>query len=112
MVGAACGGSEFSSQAPDASPTGASTVASGGKAGGGGAGAGAGGSGIGGSSSGAAGSSSGGTAGGRDAGVDARGGSGGAPRNSGDCLTSADCGGDPCVELYPGGYRVCAVKVP
>jgi hypothetical protein len=24
----------------------------------------------------------------------------------------SDCGGDPCVELYPGGYRVCAVKVP
>jgi hypothetical protein len=32
--------------------------------------------------------------------------------NSGDCLTASDCGGDPCVELIPGGYRVCVAPVP
>jgi hypothetical protein len=37
---------------------------------------------------------------------------GGPSRNSGDCDTASDCGGDPCVELTPGGYRVCATKVP
>jgi hypothetical protein len=39
------------------------------------------------------------------------GGAGGAP-NSGDCDSAADCGGDACVELIAGGYRVCAMKVP
>jgi hypothetical protein len=53
----------------------------------------------------------------RDGGSDARGGggaggAGGGPKNSGDCLTPTDCGGDACVELFPGGYRVCATKVP
>jgi hypothetical protein len=40
------------------------------------------------------------------------GGSGGALRNSGDCDSKDDCGGDPCVELIAGGYRVCVTPVP
>ncbi len=59
-----------------------------------------------------------------DAGRDAHGGAAGAGglrdggpdgsgfTNSGDCLTFADCGGDQCVELIPGGYRVCVAPVP
>lgn len=87
---AACAGSEF-------------TTASGGHAGTGGV---------------RTGGSSGGSMGGnRDGAVDARLNTGGgapdaAPRNSGDCDTKDDCGGDPCVELVPGGYRVCISPVP
>jgi hypothetical protein len=32
----------------------------------------------------------------------------GAGRAPGDCVTEADCGGAPCVEIVPGGFRVCA----
>ena len=32
-------------------------------------------------------------------------------RNSGDCDTDLDCGGGRCVELSPGGYRVCSQPV-
>lgn len=41
-------------------------------------------------------------------------GAGGMPdvKNSGDCETKDDCGGDPCVELILGGYRVCQSTVP
>jgi hypothetical protein len=121
----ACGGGEFTSQDPDASMSGSS-------AGVGGAGTtdistvATGGSTTVGSSGGAGGSNSGTTAAGggagRDAGSDAggggaggvggAGGGGGTPRNSGDCERPSDCGGDPCIELYPGGYRVCVAKVP
>lgn len=31
--------------------------------------------------------------------------------NSGDCTTSAECNGGTCVELTPGGYRVCVNPV-
>jgi len=98
----ACGGSEFTSSN------------SGGHAGTGGI-AGTGGAG------GAGHAGSGGAMGGsRDAAVDAPSNAGGggpgppdaAPRNSGDCDTKDDCGGDPCVELVPGGYRVCISPVP
>src|SRR5256885_810915 len=84
-IGAATGGRAGSTQASGASTTmvAASTAGAGGSRGG------------------AAGSSGG------------IGGMGGAPpRNSGDCESAADCGGDACVELIPGGYRVCAMKVP
>jgi hypothetical protein len=43
--------------------------------------------------------------------VTGAGGSAGAARNSGDCETKDDCGGDPCVELIVGGYRVCVSPV-
>lgn len=42
----------------------------------------------------------------------AGGGTGGGSANSGDCETSADCGGEACVEVTPGGYRVCQVTYP
>ena len=35
-------------------------------------------------------------------------GSGGAPAGSGDCSTNAQCPGSKCVEIFPGGFRVCA----
>ncbi len=35
-------------------------------------------------------------------------GSGGAPSDSGDCTTNAQCPGSKCVEIFPGGFRVCA----
>src|SRR5260221_7638874 len=125
FVAVACGGSEFSSQDPDASmatgstgggssaTTDISSVASGGSSA-----VGVGGTGLGGSIAGAGGAATGGGgSAGRDAGFDARGGggaggAGGTPMNSGDCDNTADCGGDPCVELSPGGYRVCVAKVP
>jgi hypothetical protein len=48
-----------------------------------------------------------------DAAADASDTGAGGARNSGDCDTRADCGGTaPCVELAPGGYRVCALPVP
>jgi hypothetical protein len=93
----ACGGAEFTSADSAAGGTG-----------------GANGTGVGGAS---------GSGGARDAGAkdapgsfdvspDARdGGAAGAPRNSGDCDTKEDCGGDPCVELAPGSYRVCLSPV-
>lgn len=34
-----------------------------------------------------------------------------ARKNSGDCDTDRDCAGGRCVELSPGGYRVCAQPV-
>jgi hypothetical protein len=34
-----------------------------------------------------------------------------ARKNSGDCDTDRDCGGGRCVELSPGGYRVCSQPV-
>jgi hypothetical protein len=49
-----------------------------------------------------------------DASADRGAGQGDAPaglRNSGDCTTDADCGGDRCVELTPSGYRTCIGKV-
>jgi len=99
LIALACSGSEFAAQEPDATAVGA----------GGSAGAGSSATSAGGSNAGAAGSSAAGTGGGtRDAGRD---GGGGSSVNSGDCEKNADCGGDPCVELYPGGYRVCAMKV-
>ena len=108
LVAMACGGSEFSSNDQDASLTsGGGLLAVTATVGSGGAGGAAGnGGGVGGSS------------GTRDGGSDARGGTGGigggggGPRNSGDCLTASDCGGDACVELFPGGYRVCSTPVP
>lgn len=47
-------------------------------------------------------------------GVVGNGGAGGIVMNSGDCrLDGADChNGARCVEVTPGGYRVCAVKFP
>ena len=36
--------------------------------------------------------------------------SGGAPL--GDCKTAADCGGNPCVPVTPGGYTVCEATPP
>jgi hypothetical protein len=33
-------------------------------------------------------------------------------KNSGDCDTDADCSGAKCVEVTPGGFRVCAAPVP
>ena len=51
--------------------------------------------------------------GGSPAGSGGNGGNGGnGATASGDCETSADCGGDPCVELTPGGYRVCQIDYP
>jgi hypothetical protein len=38
----------------------------------------------------------------------AEGGAGGAIPNSGDCDSDDDCPGGTCVELTPGGFRVCA----
>src|SRR5437773_4994894 len=44
------------------------------------------------------------------------GGTGGADagrtKNSGDCDTASDCGGDPCIDISSGGYRACVAKVP
>lgn len=37
------------------------------------------------------------------------GGAGGAGMQSGDCTTDKDCPGSKCVEITPGGYRVCLV---
>jgi len=45
--------------------------------------------------------------GGAGSGVD-----GGRTKNSGDCESTADCGGDPCVDISSGGYRACVAKVP
>jgi hypothetical protein len=115
----ACGGSEFTATDVDASSGGVSGVvaattssststATGGASGTAGGASGAGGSG-----------GSGGSAGARDGGIDAHegggggaGGGGGGPKNSGDCQSPSDCGGDACVEVFPGGYRVCAIRVP
>ena len=93
----ACGGKEFTA------------VGGGGAAGseiaGSGGGAGSGGAGQGGAGAGGSRAGSGGTGATVGAG-------GGHAQNSGDCDTDADCGGDPCVEISPGGYRVCETKVP
>ena len=35
-------------------------------------------------------------------------GAGGASMGSGDCTTDAQCPGSKCVEIFPGGFRVCA----
>jgi len=32
--------------------------------------------------------------------------------NSGDCDDSSDCGGEDCIELAPGGFRICASSPP
>src|SRR5258708_9815038 len=93
FVAMACGGREFSSDGPDAS----SSTATGGASGGGGSTV----------STAVSTVSTGGAGRGGGAGA-----GGGAPGNSGDCQSAVDCGGDVCVELYPGGYRVCATKVP
>jgi hypothetical protein len=111
LVAMACGGEEFSSNDQDASLTGGGGLLAGTPT------VGSGGSGGSTGGNGGAGTGSGGMSGMRDGGSDARGGgggggAGGGPKNSGDCLTSIDCGGDACVELFPGGYRVCATKVP
>jgi hypothetical protein len=120
LVAAACGGSEFAADDHDASlatgaggSTASSSVASGsggrgspttsgstvGSGGANDAGPDVGGGGRGGSGQGGTGGTG-------------TGGAGGGPKNSGDCLTPADCNGDPCAELFPGGYRVCVTKVP
>ena len=39
-------------------------------------------------------------------------GTGGSSGNSGDCNTDADCPGSACVEITPGGFRVCRVDFP
>jgi hypothetical protein len=89
LVGA-CGGSSDSGSA------------SGGGAGGGGGTTGGGG-GTGGATGGTGGAT-GGTAG-------ATGGTAGSAENSGECTTDGDCNGGTCVELSPGGYRVCQQPV-
>jgi hypothetical protein len=40
------------------------------------------------------------------------GGDGGRIKNSGDCESTADCGGQPCVDISSGGYRSCVTKIP
>lgn len=72
--------------------------------GGGGNGAGAGGTGAAGGGTGAGEQGGGGS--GTGAGSQG-GGGGGTGKNSGDCDTDADCGGGQCVEISPGGFRVC-----
>src|SRR4051794_40752489 len=37
---------------------------------------------------------------------------GGTGKNSGDCDTDSDCPGSKCVELVPGGFRVCLDPQP
>lgn len=74
-----------------------------GGSGGAGASGGSGGSGAAGGGTGAAGGGTGAAGGGTGA---AGGGTGGGP-NSGDCDTDADCPGSTCVEITPGGFRVC-----
>jgi hypothetical protein len=94
-----CGGKEFTAaESGDVGGSLDSTGSAGSAIGGAGGDVGNGGSGNGGSRAG-----NGGSGGGVDA---------GRPKNSGDCDTATDCGGDPCVEISPGGYRVCVTKVP
>ncbi len=92
-VAGACGGTV--QQAPAGSGGVAGAAGTGGSAGTGGA------------------AGSGGVAGtGGTAGTGAVGGGGaGGALNSGDCVNDADCGGGKCVELTPGGYRVCQMPV-
>lgn len=85
-LGCACGGSTESNAAGGGTAGSGGTSATGGSAGSG------------------ASAATGGTAG--------TGGTGGKPgKNSGDCDTDADCPGGKCVELMPGGYRVCQFPV-
>jgi len=88
----ACGGKAFTASGGDEGSAGSTATGAGG-------GAGAGGSGSAGSHAGNGGTGVGGAGGGRI-------------KNSGDCDTASDCGGDPCVELSSNGYRACVAKVP
>lgn len=80
--------------------------------GGSGASGGSGGSGASGGSggAGAAGGGTGATGGGTGGTGAAGGGGSGGGINSGDCDTDADCPGATCVEITPGGFRVCKVS--
>ncbi len=55
---------------------------------------------------------SGGTTGGSGGTTGGSGGVSGSGINSGDCVKDGDCPNGKCVELVPGGYRVCVVPVP
>ncbi len=90
-----CGGSSTSDGAGGASGSGGSGT---------GAVAGTGGSGAGGGTGASGGTGATGATGGTGA-------SGGSGKNSGDCDDDTDCAGGKCVELTPGGYRVCVSPV-
>jgi hypothetical protein len=81
--------------------TGAGGNGGNGAAGGGGNGA-AGGGGNGGAGNGGAG----------NGGAGATGGGGVGGGSTGDCATEADCGGAPCAEVTPGGFKVCLSSPP
>ncbi|MFO0761859.1 MAG: hypothetical protein U0359_35790 [Byssovorax sp.] len=40
------------------------------------------------------------------------GGTGGGPSLGDDCAAAGDCGGSPCVEVTPGGFRTCQHAIP
>jgi hypothetical protein len=70
-----------------------------------------GGAGDGGGAAGGSGGSGGSAGSGGAGGAGASAGAGGAAQ-SGDCATDADCAGAPCVEVVPGGFRVCGESTP
>jgi hypothetical protein len=62
--------------------------------------------------SGGGGSGTGGSAGTTGSGAGNTGGSTGGALPAGDCQSAADCGGNPCVEVTPGGFKVCTSAPP
>jgi hypothetical protein len=98
VCGFACAGPAFTSETDAVGGGGGGGSAGSTSSGSSGAGGGTAGSGVAGSHAGA-----GGTGGG---GVDA-----GRIKNSGDCESTADCGGEPCVDISSGGYRSCVTKI-